>query len=249
MKDVDPNGFAERRPRWKQVTIAGLLHCGDVHLQGSSAPSTPSQHHSRVMAHPLAVDHSTDTHLEMEAHPVPQSLDYSNGHRALNVQPLEFELFPGTGFTGGDSTLPTGGQDIGSGGLDDGIGAEWQDIGSGDLDVGIRADWHMDNESAPLLNSEAPRTTGSIAVGNHTRDAVETNPSLLPGFQVDAPCCDNRGDDQVQPSSRITGTTRMASGCSTPVLVPTQSEPETDTVSMGESEASAESGELFRTWF
>jgi len=57
MKDVDPNGFVERRPRWKQVTIAGLLDGGGLHLQDPSAPPTSSQHSSRVMAHPLTGDH------------------------------------------------------------------------------------------------------------------------------------------------------------------------------------------------
>ena len=62
------------------MTIAGLLDGGGMHLEGSSAPSMSSQHSSCVMVHPLTVDHSTDAHLKMEAHPVLQSLDYSNGH-------------------------------------------------------------------------------------------------------------------------------------------------------------------------
>jgi len=104
MKEVDPNGFKERRPRWKPETIAGLSDAADqalLPLKVPPAASTSSQHSSRVMAHPITVDQSTDTHVEMEAHPMRQSLDYLNGHRALNSQPLGFELFPGAGYMAG----------------------------------------------------------------------------------------------------------------------------------------------------
>jgi len=236
MKDVYPNGFKERRPRWKPETIARLSDAADqalLPLKVPPAASTSSQHASRVMAPPIIVDQSTDTRVEMEAHPVPQSLDYSNGHQKLNAQPLGFEIFPGAGSMAGDSSLSSGVYDIGEGGLGNGVGE----------------DWGIDGDSSPLLNPEAQGISGSVAIDRHARNQDVKIHSLLTVFQADAPRCDIRGDDQVQHSSGTTGTTRMASGCSTPVLVPTQSDPETDTVSMGESEASAESGELFRHWF
>jgi len=133
----------------------------------------------------------------------------------------------------GDSSLSTSMYDIGEGGLGNGVGE----------------DWGIDSNPSLLLNPEAQGIAGSVPVDRHARDQVVTIHSLLTAFQADAPRCDNPGDDQVQRSSRITGTTGMASRSPTPVLVPTQSDPETDTVSIGESDTSAESCESFRPWF
>jgi len=231
MKDVDPNGFKERRPRWKPETIAGLSDAADQALLALKVPpavSISSQHSSRAMVHPITVDPSTDSHAEMVAHPVPQSVDYSVGHPALDAQPLGFEIFPGT-FTGGDLILPTVGHGIGRWGLD----------------VGLGEDCHMDSDSAPLLNPEPPGSMGSFAVDRHTRDDAVANHSSLIPFQQDAPHFDDLEDDQVQPSSGITGTAPMPSGGSTSVLVSMQNGPATDTVSMGASESTADSGESF----
>jgi len=76
MKDVDPNGCRTATKMEAGDHSGALRWCG-LHLQDPIAPPTSSQHSSRVMAHPLTGDHSTDAHLEMEAHPVPPSLDCS----------------------------------------------------------------------------------------------------------------------------------------------------------------------------
>src|SRR5882724_1112929 len=222
MKDVDPNGFKQRRPRWKPETIAGLSDAADqalLPLKVPPAASISSQHSSRAVVHPITVDQSTDMHLEMEAHPVPQSLDYSVGHPALDAHPLGFEIFPGT-FTGGDLILPTGGHGIGRWGLD----------------VGLGEDCRMDSDSAPLLNPEPPGSMGSVAVDRHTRDDTVNRLSLM-AFHQDAPHFDDLEDDQVQPSSGITGSTPMPSGGSTSVLVSMRTSPATDTVSMEASDS------------
>jgi len=113
------------------------------------------------------------------------------------------------------------------------------------LNVGLGEDCRMDSDSAPFLNPEPPGTMGSVAVDRHTPDHVVANYSSLMAFQQDAPHFDDLEDDQVQPSSGITGTTPMPSGGSTSVLVSMQNGPATDTVSMGASDSTADSCESF----
>ena len=103
MKDVDPNGFVERQPKWKPVTIPDAA--GQAPLPIPSASSTSSQHHAHVTAPLPVTEQSTDMPHRMEAQQVLQSLHYSNAHPVSNAQPLG--LFQSEWFAVGNLSLPT----------------------------------------------------------------------------------------------------------------------------------------------
>ena len=222
MKDVDPSGFVERRPKWKPVTIVGLPDAaGQAPLPVPSASSTSPQHHAHVAA-PLPV--SIDMPHRIEAQPVSQSLHYSNAHPVSNAPPPG--LFQSEWFTVGNLSLLT---------------CVPHDVGRGGIDDVVREDWNMDSNSAPLLNYGVPGTAGSIVADRHVQDEAVTNQSAsLNALQEDAPRFDDRGDVQApNPQSGTTGTC-MASETLTVVLVPTQSSPQTNTASPDASRGTRE---------
>ena len=218
MKDVDPNGFVERRPKWKPGIITGPSDAAGqapLSLPGPSAPSTSSQHHAHVTAPPLIMDQPTDTSMGTAAQTVSHSLHYSNAYPGvLNAQ---VEIFQPEGFAAGILALPTGvPHDVGRAATGDGVGA-----------------WNMDDGSAPLLNSGVSGTPGSIVANIHIQDDVVAFHSSLREFQGDAPHVEDRGDNQDQHSqSDNAGATRMASGSSPTVLVLTQPGPDKNNVSV-----------------
>ena len=148
-----------------------------------------------------------------------QSLPYSNAHIVLNGQLLGLDIFQPEGFMTWIPSLPTGvPHDVRRRGMHNGVGE----------------DWNMDGGSSPLLNSGTPGTAGPTAADRHARDNVVTIHSSLTALHEDAPHFDDLGIDQVQQSqSGNAGTTRMASGSSTAVLVPAQPGVDTNNVSVG----------------
>ena len=228
MKDVDPNGFVERRPKSKAVTIGGLPDASGkapLSLPGPSASSTSLQRRAHVTVPPLTMDQSTDPSVGMAAQPMSRSLPYSNAHLVLNMQPLEFAVFPPEGLAAGNLCLPTR------------VSPE-ADLGI--MGNGVGDDSSMDCGSAPSLNSRTRGTADPIAVERHARDDVVTIHSSLTSLHEDAPCPDNQEIDQVQQShSGNAGTTHMALGSPTAVLAPTQpGPPDTINVSTGAADAS-----------
>ena len=239
MKDVDPNGFVERRPRWKPVTIVVLPDAGQapLPLSGPSTPSTSPQHSAHVMAPPRMMGLSMDTSVGMAAQTVLQSLPYSNTHPVLNAQPPGFEIFQPEGFAAGNSSFPTRvPQEAGP--------------GRGGIVDGVGEDWNINGDSAPLLNSRVSGTARSSVVDRHARDDVVATHSSLMAFQEGAPRFDDQGNNQVQHSqSDNAGTTRMALGISTAVMVPTRSGPQTNNASVGAPETLRGARELLHSLF
>ena len=156
MKDVDPNGFVERRPKWKAVTIGGLpdTSCqAPLSLPGPSVSSTSSQRRAHVTVPPLTMDQSTDLPVGMAAQRTSRSLPYSNAHPGvLNAQVVGFEILQPEGFAAGNLSLPTGVP---------------HDIGRATIDHGVGDEWNMDDVSAPLLNYGVPGTAGSTVADRH----------------------------------------------------------------------------------
>ena len=223
MKDVDPNGFMERRPKWKPGTIAGLP---DASGQAPPPLPDPSASYNSSQRQVHVMDQSIDKPLRMEAQPVSRSLPYSNTHPVLDAQLLGINMFQPEGFTAGKPSLST---DVP------------HDVGRGAMGNGVGEDWNMDDSSAQLLNSGVPRTAGSIVTDTHGRDEIVTTHSSLTALQEFSPHSDYRGDAQAQhPQSESgnIGMTSIVSGNSTVVMVPNQSGPNTNQVSVGAPDAS-----------
>ena len=238
MKDVDPNGFVERRPKWKPASgsIAVLPDAAgqaSLPLPGSSAPSTSPQRNAHVTAPPQMMGQFTDTPVpvRVEAQPVLQSLpNYLNALIGLNGQLLGLDISQPEGFMTGILSFPTGVP---------------RDVGRGSLENGAGEDWNMVGGSAPLLNSGIPGIAGPVAIDRHAGDDVVTIHSSPTALHEDAPHFNDRGIDQVQHSqSGSAYTARMASGSPAATLVPTQPGADKNNVSVGVPDTSPSPCEL-----